>query len=691
MVDLPTMEPMEDYVLVQRIEEAKAKADYEGTSSLSFQREQGQMAYAGQATAGLQPTTGMSSILDNKIQPCVEILATYMTKIFCSDKETVVFNPSVPQMFPAAEQAMKLANHVIHKSNNGYEVINRCVKDAGINKNSVIKIVWDETPESYEEEYSNISREQLMALVLKKEQSGLEVEIIEEEVQMEQMAVETPEGMAVVDQEVSSEYKLRCTHPKALPTLQNLPPEEFLINEGATVIDRNHHLLNFVCHRKLMYVGDVYEMFPDAELDEVYASSSADNLYYEYETQSRHSFDGTYHYTSNDGSGAMQQVELTESWIKEDVDGTGTAQWYHVFTAGHTLLMKELWDGELPFVSFCYFPIPHKFYGLSVHDKLQNYYRAATGLLRSEIDMRLQQNTFRIIADPRYVDQKDLQSGRPGIIKASKGFDPSKVMPVPAPAGSGNTLQILQYLDQEIQKQIGLSPLNGAISSDVEKSGNDSEKTSQVVDNSSAKVEGYAREFAEHCMRPLIWIIIKQLVEHKDDYSVKLLLERLTPGQPFMLAQSGMLNLMSMSDLTAKVGLGHMTSDQKMRGISVVKQEQMMLEQAGIVITPDKKIAVAEEIARVSGYENTQDFFPTKEEAAQNDQVIQAMVQQAQEQGMLQGQQQAMQAAEIQETMSKAQLNQAKIADMDADNKREDMKAQAEIYIEQTQQRPAHI
>ena len=50
-----------------------------------------------------------------------------------------------------------------------------------------------------------------------------------------------------------------------------------------------------------------------------------------------------------------------------------------------------------------------------------------------------------------------------------------------------------------------------------------------------------------------------------------------------------------------------------------------------------------------------------------------------------------MQAAEIQETMSKAQLNQAKIADMDADNKREDMKAQAEIYIEQTQQRPAHI
>ena len=60
-----------------------------------------------------------------------------------------------------------------------------------------------------------------------------------------------------------------------------------------------------------------------------------------------------------------------------------------------------------------------------------------------------------------------------------------------------------------------------------------------------------------------------------------------------------------------------------------------MLEQVGVVITPDKKIAVAEEIARVSGYENTQDFFPTKEEAAQNDQVIQAMVQQAQEQGML--------------------------------------------------------
>ena len=71
------------------------------------------------------------------------------------------------------------------------------------------------------------------------------------------------------------------------------------------------------------------------------------------------------------------------------------------------------------------------------------------------------------------VNERDLQSGRPGIIRATAGFDPKDVMTLPTPQGSPNTLAILEYLDKEIKAQLGIDPLNGAISSDVEASGND--------------------------------------------------------------------------------------------------------------------------------------------------------------------------------------------------------------------------
>ena len=94
-------------------------------------------------------TEGLSNVIMNFTGPAVDTLSTYLTKIFCSDKDTVVFNPTQPQLQSAADQAMKMVNNVLHKKNNGYKVFSSCFKDAGINKNSVMKITWDETKESF--------------------------------------------------------------------------------------------------------------------------------------------------------------------------------------------------------------------------------------------------------------------------------------------------------------------------------------------------------------------------------------------------------------------------------------------------------------------------------------------------------------------------------------------------------------
>ena len=384
------MAHLNDDEIVQHIQQEKSEADYDGTNTLSYQREQSTRAYNGvDFPDGLAPTTGMSSIVINKVQPAVETLSTYLTNIFTGDKETVIFNPTSPDLGDAAKQATMLANHLIHKSNNGYHIISRWIKDAAINKNSVVKLYWSTKKTSFTETYENVSEEDLNVLIAHKEEYGYDVEIIEKEEEKGSVtSIDPTTGAEVtVEQNLYSKYVIRCSHEVGLPIIENVPPEEFLINNDATSIDRDDNLCRFVCHRKLMYTGDVMAMFPDADEEEVMSASGSDYLEFDYEAQNRGDFDGTYSIRGSDrGEGALKQVELTESWIKLDADKEGELEWYHCFSVGNSLLSKEIWDGPIPFSSFCFFPVTHKFYGLSVYDKISDAFKTITALMRGEVD-----------------------------------------------------------------------------------------------------------------------------------------------------------------------------------------------------------------------------------------------------------------------------------------------------------------
>ena len=661
--DRNTNAPMTDDELLHQIREEVAAADYSGTNELSFQREQSTRAYNGVLTDGLQPTTGMSSMVNNKVQPAIETLTTYLTKVFCSDKETVVFNPTNPQLAQAAKQITNMVNYVIHKQNDGYKVLNRWIKDAAINKNGIVKISWDQSEFSYKEEYKDISEDELAAIILQKEQYGYTVEILEQSSEKKMIEVANEEtGESIEVEQESNTVIVKCSHPKGMPKIENVPPEEFLINEGATDIN-NDPKCRFVCQRMMLSVSDVKKMFPDVNEEDLLGAGAEGYLEYEYERLNRHAHDGTYDYTGTDPSaGPLRLIEITESWIKADMDGDGIAEWRHTISAGNVLLQNEEWFGDIPFASFCFFPIPHKFYGLSVYDKIQAYHRAASMILRSEVDTRLQANTFRLLADDRNINIRDLQSGRPGIIRVKPGFEPSQVMPIPTPAVNGHGIQVLEYIRQEIIGQIGIDPVTGAISTDVEKSGNDAAKTGMVVDNASAKIEMYSREFAETGLRDVVWQISKLLLDHSNDISIMKLAEKITPGTPFILAQEGMTEYFDKDDITAKVGLGHLSNQQKMQGITQIQVAQQQLAAMGIQVSPDKQLNATYEMSKALGYENINDFFPTMEE-------VQAQIQ-AQAQSLALQQQAAAQQQQqlIQLEMMKAQADIAKTQSETAEN-----------------------
>ena len=198
----------------------------------------------------------------------------------------------------------------------------------------------------------------------------------------------------------------------------------------------------------------------------------------------------------------------------------------------------------------------------------------------------------------------------------------------------------------------------GAVSTDIEKSGNDADKTSMAIDNSSAKVEMFAREFAETGLRDMTWAITSLLLDKG------------------VLQAEGLRK----EDLMAKVGLGHLTASQKIRSLGVIKQEQMMYDQTmpGL-IGIDKKLALSEEIIKSQGYENTSKFLPTIEEATQMQNQIQQAFQAGQQQGMQEGAAAVLQDAEITKTQAEAAYKASQVKEIEADIIRED----AELVLDQ--------
>ena len=385
------------------------------------------------------------------------------------------------------------------------------------------------------------------------------------EITVDQM---TGEEVEVEVEGESGSYVLRLERDANKIAIDIIPPEEFFINEDTTSINGDK-LTRFVAQRKEMYRTDVKMMFPKIDVDELSDYSEFDD---NYERMARHAWDGT---DDNlfEGEGGSQQetskVTVTEAWIRADRDNDGYAEWRHVFTCGEMLLMDEEWFGPLPFTSYTFFPVPHKFYGLSVYDRLKGYEETATGLVRADVDMARLKNTFRLFAKDGSIDRRMLQSGKPGVIPVANTFDPNDVMVVPAPAGAGNTVQILEELRKQVIADIGIDPVNGQVSADIEKSGNDAEKTQMAMDNASVKVEGYSRRFAEGALRDIAWQIAYLLVKHKDDPFVRNVVEAVSPERPFVIGELGLTTVLSKTDLISKVGLGHQSGSQKIAASTV--------------------------------------------------------------------------------------------------------------------------
>lgn len=693
-------EKIDDSKLVSMINAEISQARTNAFDLISDQRIDSNYAFSHQQTSNTRPTTGMSQARFFFTHSCVQTLTMNLSKVFASKKDTFKLIPSnkSAENMKAAEQLEQAVNAVFHRENNGFEVITSLLRSAAVNKNGIAKTTWNDHRVTYEEDYEDITEYELQSIIEDKENQGYKVDVVEsimmtEGVSIEDTDVFTGETTSVTAVEERGSYTLRFEKMEGRIDIDVLPPEDFIINEDTTSIN-NDNLTRFIGHRKEMLRGEVMLLIEalgsDFNIDDLVGGIPDDD---EYETQARHDVDGTLEtfYNITDHGTAAEKVTILESWVRADRDGDGYPEWRHVYSDGQSVIFDEEWYGPIPFTSYTYFPIPHKFYGQSVWDVVRTYDEQATGLFRSDLDLARLKNTFRVIVKDGVIDKRELQSGKPGPITASNKFDPTSLFVVPTPQGANNSIQLLQEIRRNVIGEIGIDPITGQISTDIEKSGNDAAKTSMALDNANIKVEGYSRRFADGPMRDICWTIAVELVRHKDSKFVRDIIESVTPGEPFHAAEGGFMDIVRKVDFTSKVGLGHQTGQQKIAASQIVGGMLAQLQQ-----DPNPAIYnLVSETLDGHGYESPEsiigplDFWMQKaaEMKQQQQMAMQAQQQQVQiQQQQLQLQQQQFQF-ESQLAMQKQEFEK-QIMQQESDAKIEQMRGSGALSYAKADSEP---
>ena len=377
---------------------------------------------------------GRSTIVTGEVAEAVDGALPQLLRVFTQSDDVVRFEPKAPGDEEKAKQATEYCNWVLMNDNPGFEVFQTWFKDALLQKAGVIKVWWNDETSVDKEKYENLSEEELTLLL-----ADGQMEVVKQrQTQIGEVPVPpTPEQMMLAQQTgvppemtmqpvFSYNVTVKKINKKGSVKVENVPPEEFLISKKARRIAD----APFVAHRRLTTRSELISMgFKADDIDELPAY---DDLTFTPERVARFPNGEQPDDPSLDTS--MDEIETFECYIRTDYDEDGIAELRRVFYAGGTILENEEAD-FIPFCSICPIPMPHKFFGHSLADRVVDIQKIKTTITRQMLDNLYLSNNARMAVVDGQVNLDDMLTVTPGGIVRVKNNQAITPLTVPLVAG----------------------------------------------------------------------------------------------------------------------------------------------------------------------------------------------------------------------------------------------------------------
>jgi len=478
---------------------------------------------------------GRSQVVSTDVSDTIESILPNLLRVFTASDKVVRCEPVTAEDVPLAEQATAYLNHVFYKDNNGFQLLYNFFKDALIEKNGFLKIYWDESESVEFETYQNLSKADKDAL----EDTKDEIEFLEEEEMEDETAKEQFEALleqyedqgADVSQVEEPDFtlyncKIKRTKKKGKIKIESVPPEEFLIDRNAKTIEE----ADFVSHKVLMSRSDLVAMgYDEDEVNELPASS--DDIYNTEDMVRQRDVDE--YPVDNYTQGQNTKVLIYESYVKYDYDEDGIAELRKIVSAGDdgSMVLENMPCDNIPFVTVTPIPMPHRFYGRSVSELVEDIQLMKSTVMRQLLDNMYLTNNNRVAIMDGMVNMDDLLTTRPGGVVRTKQ-PPNQVMqPMTAQPISQQAFPLLSYLDTVREARTGITKSAQGLDADTLNS-KTATGVNALMTQTQMRSELIARIFAETGVKDLFRKIFELMVKYQDKERVVMLNNQYVPVKP---------------------------------------------------------------------------------------------------------------------------------------------------------------
>lgn len=627
-------------------------------SDLSEQRSESMKRYLGEPYGNEKE--GRSKAISTDIMDTVEWIMPSLLRIFTAGDQAGRFEPTKPGDEESATQATEFVNWIWNSQNEGFKNTYIWIKDGLIQKNGFVKIWCDEGETWEREEY-----EDLPDIVFAELVADPDVEVIEHS--EKSIAEEMAEGeIAAVETAALHDVVVKRRKDAKKYCVENVPPEELLVSREAKHIQD----ARFVAHRTRKTISDLREMGYDEDLVSQIGGGS-ENATWNEENLARDTINDE---QTPDGlrdavvDESMREVWVDECYLRADRNGDGIAEMLQVTMAGNVVLDIEEWDGPRPFAAWTPIIMPHRFFGLSIADIIDDLQLIKTTLLRQYLDALYIANTPRIeVKEDQIIDPNEVMDSRPGGIVRTTGATPA-LIPIQQPFVGDAAIAGMNYIDQLRENRTGVSPRVQGLGAN---SLHDTASGEQMLlSKAMEKVELIARVFAETGLRDAFKLLLSLVCRHQDASAMVRLRGKWVPMDPRAWAND--------FDFTVSVGLGHgsremlATQLQKLLGIQI-QAIQMQGGMQGPMVNGTNVYNTLSRFVEAIGLKSVEPYFSDPSSAP-------PMPQQP-KQDPLMADVMARHQAKMQELQMQAQANEQKaITEMQLERYKADLKAATDKY-----------
>jgi len=556
---------------------------------------------------------GKSQIVTGEVAEAIDGALPSLVRIFTGSDNIVVFEPQGPRDEASAKQATDYCNWVFNRDNEGVTILHDWFKDALLQKNGILKAYWEDKEDITKERYFDLSNDELAMLM-----SDETMEIVEQDTT--EFPIFDPNGQPVIDpmgmpvMGATHNVVVQQKKKSGKVTIENVPPEEFLISKKARTIADSP----FVAHRQMLTRSTLMAMGFNKK--QVEGLQMGDALAYTPERVARYAA-GEQPYQTQTDDPAMQEIEVFECYIKTDIDGKGIATLVQVFYASNEILEdakgKEMVEevDYVPFHSICPIPIPHKFFGNSLADRTVDLQLIKTTITRQMLDNLYLTNNARVVAVEGQVNLDDLLTSTAGGVIRAKS--PNAVQQLVVQNVASQAFPMLQYLDTIQSKRTGVSDASQGLDPSVLQNVT-AAAVASMQQAGAGKIELMARIFAETGVKSLFKGILHLLCKYQDKARLVRMRGEFVEFDPRTWANQ--------YDVSINVGLGAGNRQEQMAMLSMVlaKQEQLIGQYgpANPYVSPAQYRGTLGRMVEIAGFKDSAEFYkaitPEQDQALSN-------------------------------------------------------------------------